>query len=155
MNTQRVATDISINYTPPSQQKMEGDDASSSTPSSRVLDNLNGIIAQLGMDQIEEGGKQSLPSIQAYYPDLDLNQTEFNKTGSTESITSSRIIFWYHPDYLSSVDLITDKYGNAHEFFMYNPWGEQMHQWTASTYAFSSPYRFNGKELDPETGLAY
>ena len=38
---------------------------------------------------------------------------------------------------------------------MYNPWGEQMHQWTASTYAFSSPYRFNGKELDPETGLAY
>ena len=26
---------------------------------------------------------------------------------------------------------------------------------TASTYAFSSPYRFNGKELDPETGLTY
>ena len=155
MNTQRVATDISINYTPPSQQKMEGDAAGSSAPSSLAIDNLNGIIAQLGMDQIEEGGKQSLPSIQAYYPDLDLNQTEFNKTGSTESITSSRIIFWYHPDYLGSVDLITDKNGNAHEFFIYNPWGEQLHQWTASTYAFSSPYRFNGKELDEETGLAY
>jgi RHS repeat-associated protein len=38
---------------------------------------------------------------------------------------------------------------------MYNPWGEEMHQWNANTYAFTSPYRFNAKELDPETGLAY
>jgi RHS repeat-associated protein len=38
---------------------------------------------------------------------------------------------------------------------MYNPWGEEMHQWNANTYAFTSPYRFNSKELDPETGLAY
>jgi RHS repeat-associated protein len=30
-----------------------------------------------------------------------------------------------------------------------------MHQWNANTYAFTSPYRFNSKELDPETGLAY
>ena len=30
-----------------------------------------------------------------------------------------------------------------------------MHQWNANTYAFTSPYRFNAKELDPETGLAY
>ncbi len=30
-----------------------------------------------------------------------------------------------------------------------------MHQWNANTFNFSSPYRFNGKELDPETGLAY
>ncbi len=157
MNTQRVATDISIDYTPPSQQK-DGRRRRRAAlrPRASPLTTSNGIIAQLGMDQIEEGGKQSLPSIQGLItPDLDLNQTEFNKTGSTESITSSRIIFWYHPDYLGSVDLITDKNGNAHEFFIYNPWGEQLHQWTASTYAFSSPYRFNGKELDEETGLAY
>jgi RHS repeat-associated protein len=38
---------------------------------------------------------------------------------------------------------------------MYSPWGEEMHQWNANTYAFTSPYRFNAKELDPETGLAY
>jgi RHS repeat-associated protein len=53
------------------------------------------------------------------------------------------------------VDLITERDGNTHEFFMYNPWGEEMHQWNANTYAFTSPYRFNAKELDPETGLAY
>jgi RHS repeat-associated protein len=53
------------------------------------------------------------------------------------------------------VDLITERDGFAHEFFMYNPWGEEMHQWNANTYAFTSPYRFNAKELDPETGLAY
>jgi len=45
--------------------------------------------------------------------------------------------------------------GYTHEFFIYNPWGEEMHQWNANTYAFTSPYRFNAKELDPETGLAY
>jgi RHS repeat-associated protein len=53
------------------------------------------------------------------------------------------------------VDLITERDGYTHEFFMYNPWGEEMHQWNANTYAFTSPYRFNAKELDPETGLAY
>lgn len=53
------------------------------------------------------------------------------------------------------MDLITEKDGNSHEFFMYNPWGEQMHQWNSNTYSFSSPYRFNGKEFDPETGLTY
>jgi RHS repeat-associated protein len=53
------------------------------------------------------------------------------------------------------VDLITERDGYAHEFFIYNPWGEEMHQWNANTYAFTSPYRFNSKELDPETGLAY
>jgi RHS repeat-associated protein len=53
------------------------------------------------------------------------------------------------------VDLVTEIDGYAHEFFIYNPWGEEMHQWNANTYAFTSPYRFNSKELDPETGLAY
>jgi RHS repeat-associated protein len=53
------------------------------------------------------------------------------------------------------VDLVTEKDGYAYEFFVYTPWGEEMHQWNANTFNFSSPYRFNGKELDPETGLAY
>lgn len=30
-----------------------------------------------------------------------------------------------------------------------------MYEWNSGTASFSSPYRFNGKELDQETGLAY
>jgi RHS repeat-associated protein len=72
---------------------------------------------------------------------------------SPESTT--RVIFWYHPDYLGNVDLVTKRGGYAHEYFQYNPWGEEMHQWNANIFSFSSPYRFNSKELDQETGLHY
>ncbi|MGA0818906.1 MAG: hypothetical protein ACO3PE_08245, partial [Schleiferiaceae bacterium] len=39
--------------------------------------------------------------------------------------SSGRILFWYHPDYLGNVDLVTEIDGFAHEFFIYNPWGEE------------------------------
>jgi len=54
------------------------------------------------------------------------------------------------------VDLVTDRTGEAYELFLYNAWGDSLHHWTSSSSnAWSSPYRFNSKELDPETGLAY
>lgn len=67
----------------------------------------------------------------------------------------ARILFWYHSDYLGNVDLITERDGYAYEYFQYNPWGEEMHHWNSNAFAFSSPYRFNAKELDNETGLHY
>jgi RHS repeat-associated protein len=40
---------------------------------------------------------------------------------------------------------------------MYTAWGEAMYEYTAqsTTGSFDSPYRFNGKELDKETGYGY
>lgn len=38
---------------------------------------------------------------------------------------------------------------------MYNAFGENLYQWTQTTGDYDSPYRFNGKELDPETGNYY
>jgi RHS repeat-associated protein len=95
----------------------------------------------------------TLPSLTDYYPETaTAKSSSFQAEGAG---SSGRILFWYHPDYLGNVDLVTEIDGFAHEFFIYNPWGEEMHQWNANTYAFTSPYRFNSKELDPETGLAY
>ena len=159
MNTQRVATDITINYDP--NQPMQGSFKTGNTQEndyiseSIVLQELNVILTDLDKKVLDQNDNLALPTIESYYPDLSTSTTS-SKTGSAEAIGGSqRIIFWYHPDYLGNVDLVTDIDGNAYEFFMYNPWGEQMHHWNANTYSFSSPFRFNGKELDPETGLAY
>jgi RHS repeat-associated protein len=54
-----------------------------------------------------------------------------------------------------SVDLVTDRNGVAYEFFLYTPWGEDMYSYNAGASSFTSPYRFNGKEKDPETGYSY
>src|SRR5210317_1483417 len=59
------------------------------------------------------------------------------------------------PDYLGSVDLVTDRNGVAYEFFLYTPWGEDMYSYNSGTSNFTSPYRFNGKEKDPKTGYHY
>ena len=65
-------------------------------------------------------------------------------------------MYWYHPDYVSNVDMVTDRSGEAYELFLYNAWGESLHHWaSSSTNSWSSPYRLNSKELDSETGMHY
>jgi RHS repeat-associated protein len=66
-------------------------------------------------------------------------------------------VYWYHPNYLGSVDLVSTLSGHVHQFFMYTPWGEAMYEYSAQTTlgTFDSPFRFNGKELDKETGYSY
>ena len=45
--------------------------------------------------------------------------------------------------------------GNPYQYFWYSPWGESLEEQYSNTGTYSSPYRFNGKELDPETGNYY
>jgi RHS repeat-associated protein len=158
MNQQRVATDISINYDPSGkgggQQEHAAAKGSSATETtwSPALTDFNEVLVGLGQKPLDTASLK-LPTLASYYPEAATNPATSSSTESAS--TTTRILFWYHPDYLGNVDLVTEIDGYAHEFFMYNPWGEEMHQWNANTYAFTSPYRFNSKELDPETGLAY
>ena len=156
MNQQRVATDITINYDPNSkgggQQEQAKGSSVKETAWSPALTDFNEVLVGLGQKPLDTASLE-LPTLASYYPEAVINPATSSITESTTS--APRILFWHHPDYLGNVDLITERDGYAHEFFMYNPWGEEMHQWSANTYAFTSPYRFNAKELDPETGLAY
>jgi RHS repeat-associated protein len=145
MNQQRVATDITINYDP------NGGGGGEYAPS-KGLDDLKKIVQELSHEPLDTS-ILALPSLTDYYPETA--KAKSSNSQAEGSGSSGRILFWYHPDYLGNVDLVTEIDGFAHEFFIYNPWGEEMHQWNANTYAFTSPYRFNSKELDPETGLAY
>ena len=81
--------------------------------------------------------------------------------------------YWYHPNYLEGRgkeiypvnkfpeepacrdgDMITNDNGHIHQYFVYSPFGENMYQYNRNS-DFDSRYRFNGKEIDEETGNGY
>jgi RHS repeat-associated protein len=65
-------------------------------------------------------------------------------------------MYFYHPDYLGSVEFVTDMSGDPYQFFLNTIWGENLqNQLAFNTTAFSSRFRFNGKEWDEETGNFY
>src|SRR5690606_40127525 len=70
----------------------------------------------------------------------------------TTSTNISKDLF--HPDHLGSSTLITDNFGEPYQFFLNLPFGESMAEQRRSG-SFNNPYKFNGKELDEETGLYY
>jgi RHS repeat-associated protein len=55
---------------------------------------------------------------------------------------------------LGTSSALTDYFGNAYQFFLNLPFGETMVQQLGGNY-YNSPFKFNGKELDEETGLYY
>lgn len=143
MNQQRVATDITINYDPnggggPKEQLSAKDPASAAPELSPALADFSEVL--VGLDQKPlDTASLNLPTIESYYPEA--TKTPATSSSAEGNPSAPRILFWYHPDYLGNVDLITERDGYTNEFFMYNPWGEEMHQWNANTYAFTSPYR--------------
>ena len=62
-------------------------------------------------------------------------------------------VYWFHPDHLGAGTLITDLEGRPHQFFLNLPYGETFIE--QGGYRYDNPYKFNGKELDEETGLYY
>ena len=62
-------------------------------------------------------------------------------------------IFYYHTDHLGSTSYITDAKANVAQFDAYLPYGELLVDEHSSSEEM--PYKFNGKELDSETGLYY
>ena len=71
-----------------------------------------------------------------------------NKPGKPETLQ-----FFYHPDHLGSSSFITDVSGEVYQHVQYFPFGETfVEERTGTRY---TPYLYNGKELDEETGLYY
>jgi RHS repeat-associated protein len=61
--------------------------------------------------------------------------------------------FWFHPDHLGSSNYITNLAGNISQHMEYLPFGETLVEEHLNSN--NSPYKFNGKELDEETGNYY
>jgi len=62
-------------------------------------------------------------------------------------------IFYFHPDHLGSTSYITSRNGSISQHTEFMAFGEVLFEEHSSS--FSSPYLFNGKELDLETNTSY
>ena len=72
------------------------------------------------------------------------------RAGSTYAAgTDEPDLYFYHTDHLGSTTYITDRKEVA-QYVAYTPYGE-----TFKEYKNVTPYKFNGKELDQETGYYY
>ena len=67
--------------------------------------------------------------------------------------TTKEETFSYHSDHLGSTSYITDDKANITQYDAYLPYGELLVDEHSSSE--DMPYKFNGKEMDAETGLYY
>jgi len=72
----------------------------------------------------------------------------FVGNGSFEEVLS----YFYHTDHLGSATCISNIRGDIAQFISYMPFGETFEEQHSD---WESPYMFNAKELDSETGLYY
>jgi RHS repeat-associated protein len=77
------------------------------------------------------------------------------KDQKQQRLSSTALLYFYHPDHLGTSTFLTDYNGNAYQFFLNLPFGETMAEQKSITEDYATPYKFNGKELDEETGLYY
>ena len=61
--------------------------------------------------------------------------------------------FWYHPDHLGSSSYISNRNNEVSQHMEYLPFGELLVEEHKNSY--NTPYKFNAKELDEETGNYY
>ncbi len=66
--------------------------------------------------------------------------------------SSGDLLYFYHTDHLGSSSLVTDISGNVTQHVEYVPFGEVFIE-EHNDALWKTPYKFNGKELDKETGL--
>ena len=122
----------------------------------------NSIITDLGDHSVPEGwiqhpkfnGKGDVPG-----PPIQWSEPESPDNAQPgygyipADTTDTEDIFFYHSDHLGSTSYITDAKANITQFNAYLPYGELLVD--EHTSSEDMPYKFNGKELDQETGLYY
>ena len=64
-------------------------------------------------------------------------------------------MYYYHSDHLGTGTFLSDTYGNPYQFFLNLPFGETMMEQHSYSGDYTNRYKFNGKELDEETGFYY
>ena len=84
---------------------------------------------------------------------------QIQSTSNTQQQSYGRYIWYFHKDHLSSSTLITNGDGEITQQIEYLPYGEvfleRQNTDPSVQPIYATPYKFNGKELDEETGLYY
>jgi RHS repeat-associated protein len=81
--------------------------------------------------------------------------TKGTSGGGSEPTTSTveSFQYYFHPDHLGSTSYITDAFGEVYQHLEYFAFGETFVEEHSNTNR--TPFLYNGKELDDETGLYY
>ena len=121
----------------------------------------NTIIGELGDHSVPKGWPQTPKFSQPGTPPGP--PVQWNPPTNPEDVpagygyvandTTREETFFYHSDHLGSTSYITDRDANITQFDAYLPYGELLVDEHSSSE--DMPYKFNGKELDEETGLYY
>jgi RHS repeat-associated protein len=121
--------------------KAGGDKVNYSDKKQKVQDGIVKNLKFLGMDgQVLTAGKSG-----------KVPPGQINGGGSTSSSESFQ--YYYHPDHLGSTSYMTDASGEVYQHLEYFAFGETFVEEHSNT--DRTPYLYNGKELDEETGLYY
>jgi len=77
----------------------------------------------------------------------------YKNADNSGSLVTPDFLYFYHPDHLGSTSFVTDGSGEVYQHLEYFAFGETFVEEHSNTER--TPYLFNGKELDEETGLYY
>jgi RHS repeat-associated protein len=118
-----------------------------------------GIFSSSPVEITEQQAKYTLQTgkIKERFDSLGVQYKGIQQTGGLVSSNPSpgADLYYYHPDHLGSSSLITDNNGTLVQHIQYVPFGEVFVEERASASSWQTPYLFNAKELDDETGLYY
>ena len=116
--------------------------------STALNDSIEAIYTKF---QLPFNGLNNDDIIQGFQPSL-MNRAYTMSTGIDNYEEYS---YYIHSDHLGSTSYITNSDGEVSQHVEYVPFGEVFIEELSSSAKLNTPYLFNGKELDEETGLYY
>ena len=122
----------------------------------------NSVLTELGNHDVPQGWVQtpkhndeqgSTPGTPISWNEPSTPDDPQAGYGYIPNDTTTEETFFFHSDHLGSTSYITDGKGNITQYDAYLPYGELIVDEHSSSE--DMPYKFNGKEMDEETGLYY
>lgn len=126
------------------------------------LQNVNQLVDHMEMDYEEQRSIQTEGVTNTYEGCMDISP--YIKNGNlyetiikkyTTQVNSSEPAFYYHSDHLGSASYITGSSGIQTQQLVYLPFGEDWVDKKYNSPQYETPFKFNGKEKDEETGYNY
>ena len=126
-------------------------------------DSIGSAYARLGLPYGVQGIRGGDDTSHLVIPITNINE---RNDGSADSADAGRDrnhpstlgdgqVYFYLRDHLGSTLSVTDSVGNYAQQVEYTPWGEVFVERRIGSSGHETPFLFNGKELDEETGLYY
>jgi RHS repeat-associated protein len=109
---------------------------------------LNQNTIQMGVSLVTSAPTFTYPSNCAGLTGEQLKQCQCDLNNQC-----TQLMYYFHPDHVGSSTFLSDINGQPYQFLLYLPFGETMVEQNVAGWA--TPYQFNGKEEDENTGLYY